>query len=161
MGMIEERLDHLGLKLPVEYIPDSGVILPFPKVHVLGRRAIISGHGPQAADGNHVLLPGRLGDGISIEQGAELAQSTALSILASLQRELGSLDRITAWVHILGMVKSTPNFEHQPAVINGFSNLILDVFGPEIGAHARSAVGLTSLPFGIAVEIEGEVLIDT
>ena len=80
-----------------------------------------------------------------------------LAILGSLQRALGDLDRITAWGRIFGMVNSAPGFDRQPAVINGFSDLILELFGPEVGAHARSAVGMAELPFGIPVEIEGEV----
>ena len=85
------------------------------------------------------------------------ARLTGLSILGSLQRALGDLDRITAWTRIFGMVNSAAGFDRQPSVINGFSDLILDVFGADIGAHARSAVGLYELPFNIPVEIEGEV----
>jgi len=78
-------------------------------------------------------------------------------MLGSLKRELGSLERIACWTRVFGMVNSAPGFVRQPAVINGFSDLIISVFGPERGAHARSAVGMAELPFGIPVEIEGEV----
>jgi enamine deaminase RidA (YjgF/YER057c/UK114 family) len=81
-------------------------------------------------------------------------------MLGSLKRELGSLDRITAWLKVFGMVNSAAGFREQPGVINGFTDLILEVFGPERGSHARSAVGLAELPFGIPVEIEAEVEID-
>jgi enamine deaminase RidA (YjgF/YER057c/UK114 family) len=86
-----------------------------------------------------------------------MAKLTALAILGSLQRELGSLDRIAAWVRAFGMVNSAPGFNRQPMVINGFSDLIVTVFGEERGTHARSAVGMAELPLGIPVEIEGEV----
>ena len=82
-----------------------------------------------------------------------------LAVLASLQCTLGSLDRIAAWSRVFGMVNSAPGFTQQPAVINGFSDLVLQVFGDEIGAHARSAVGMAELPFGIPVEVEAEVLL--
>jgi enamine deaminase RidA (YjgF/YER057c/UK114 family) len=84
----------------------------------------------------------------------------ALSILGSLQRELGDLDRVTAWLRVFGMVNSAPGFSAQPSVINGFSDLILELYGPERGAHSRSAVGMAELPFDIPVEIEAEVEID-
>jgi enamine deaminase RidA (YjgF/YER057c/UK114 family) len=94
---------------------------------------------------------------VTQEQAYLAARLTGLAILGSLQRALGSLDRIEAWTRVFGMVNSAPGFSKQPAVINGFTDLILDVFGAETGAHARSAVGLAELPFNIPVEIEGEV----
>jgi enamine deaminase RidA (YjgF/YER057c/UK114 family) len=87
------------------------------------------------------------------------ARLTGLAILGSLKRELGDLDRVASWVRIFGMVNSAPGFNKQPAVINGFTDLIIEVFGPDRGAHARSAVGMGELPFNIPVEIEGEVLL--
>jgi hypothetical protein len=100
---------------------------------------------------------GKLGRELTVEQGYTAARMTALSILGSLQRVLGDLDRIAAWSRVFGMVNSAPGFDQQPSVINGFSDLILKLFGPEVGAHCRSAVGLAELPFNIPVEIEGEV----
>jgi hypothetical protein len=100
---------------------------------------------------------GKVGLEVSEQQAYQAARLTGLSILGSLERQLGSLDRITAWTRVFGMVNSAPGFRRQPAVINGFTDLIIDVFGPEVGAHARSAVGLAELPFNIPVEIEGEV----
>jgi enamine deaminase RidA (YjgF/YER057c/UK114 family) len=97
---------------------------------------------------------------VTVEQARELARRVALSMLASLQRELGDLDRVSAWLRVFGMVNSAPGFNRQPAVINGFSELILQLYGPDRGAHARSAVGMAALPFDIAVEIEAEVEID-
>jgi enamine deaminase RidA (YjgF/YER057c/UK114 family) len=103
---------------------------------------------------------GKLGREVTVEQGYAAARLTAVSILGSLKRTLGDLDRITAWVRVFGMVNSAPGFNRQPAVINGFSDLILQLYGPVVGAHARSAVGMAELPFDIPVEIEAEVEID-
>ncbi|MCZ6840430.1 MAG: RidA family protein, partial [Alphaproteobacteria bacterium] len=88
-------------------------------------------------------------------------RKSAVSMLASLQRELGDLDRITAWNRVFGMVNTAPGFDQQPLVINGFSELIIEIFGPEIGRHARSAIGMAGLPFNMAVEIEAHLTIAT
>ncbi len=97
---------------------------------------------------------------VSPEQAYEAARLVALAMLGSLKRQLGDLDRVTAWLRVFGMVNSAPDFTRQPAVINGFSDVILAVYGETVGAHARSAVGLASLPFSIPVEVEAEVEID-
>jgi len=157
VSRIEDKLRSLGLTLPPPTQPPPGVVLPFNFVRTVGRRALISGHGPQDPDGSFAQPLGKLGREVSLEQGYTAARLTALSILGSLKRELGDLDRITAWSRVFGMVNSAPGFNRQPSVINGFSDLILEVFGPEIGAHSRSAVGMAELPFNIPVEIEGEV----
>ena len=157
MSGIDDRLRNLGLVLPPPTRPPAGVVLPFNFVRVVGRRALISGHGPQNADGSFAHPLGKLGREVSLEQGYAAARLTALSILGSLKRELGDLDRIAAWSRVFGMVNSAPGFNRQPSVINGFSDLILAVFGPVVGAHSRSAVGMAELPFDIPVEIEGEV----
>ena len=157
MSRIEARLRSLGLILPPPTRPPIGVVLPFRFVRVVGRRALISGHGPQSPDGSFAQPLGKLGRELSLDQGYTAARLTALSILGSLQRELGDLDRIVAWSRVFGMVNSAPGFDRQPSVINGFSDLLLDVFGPEVGAHSRSAVGVAELPFNIPVEIEAEV----
>ena len=157
MARIEAKLAALGLVLPPQLVPPGGAALPFRFVHLRGNRALISGHGPLAADGTVAQPLGKVGRDLTLEQGYSAARLTGLAILGSLQRALGDLDRITAWGRIFGMVSSAPGFDRQPAVINGFSDLILELFGPEVGAHARSAVGMAELPFGIPVEIEGEV----
>ena len=159
MGRIDDRLTELGLVLPPELVLPRGVVLPFEFVNVRGDRAIISGHGPQFPDGTTAPPLGQVGTDVSLEQAVTAAHLTALSMLGSLQRTLGSLDRITGWMRVFGMVNSAPSFDNQPTVINGFSDLILDVFGPKIGRHARSAVGMAALPFGIPVEVEAEVSI--
>ena len=157
MSKIEQRLQALGLVLPPPTQPPPGVLLPFQFVRVVGHRALNSGHGPQNADGSFAQPLGKLGRDVTLEQGYVAARLTALSILGSLQRALGDLDRIAAWTRVFGMVNSAPGFNRQPSVINGFSDLVLELFGAEIGAHSRSAVGLAELPFDIPVEIEGEV----
>ena len=157
MSKIEQRLQALGLVLPPPTQPPPGVRLPFQFVRIVGRRALISGHGPQNPDGSFAQPLGKLGRDVTLEQGYVAARLTALSILGSLQRALGDLDRIAAWTRVFGMVNSAPGFNRQPSVINGFSDLVLELFGAEIGAHSRSAVGLAELPFDIPVEIEGEV----
>ena len=157
MAKIEARLAELGLQLPPPVKPPPGAVLPFRFVHVVGKRALISGHSPQAEDGSIAGPLGKVGRELTIEQGYAAARLTALSMLGSLQRELGDLDRITQWVRVFGMVASAPGFDKQPAVINGFSDLILQLWGDEAGAHARSAVGMAELPFGIPAEIEAEV----
>ena len=157
MPRIEERLRTLGLTLPPPPRPPQGVFLPFEFVRISGRRALISGHGPQNPDGSFAEPLGKLGRDVTLEQGYLATRLTALSILGSLHRALGDLDRIAAWVRVFGMVNSAPGFNQQPSVINGFSDLILELFGPDSGAHSRSAVGMAELPFNIPVEIEGEV----
>ena len=153
MGRIETRLVELQLVLP----PPPRVVVPFHFVRILGTRALISGHGPQAADGSFAKPLGKVGRDLSLEQAYVAARLTGLSILGSLQRALGDLDRIAAWSRVFGMVNSAPGFTEQPRVMNGFSELILQVFGPDVGAHSRSAVGMAELPWDIPVEIEGEV----
>ena len=154
---IEKKLEELGLALPEQLQAPAGVKLPFASVRVHGNRAYIAGHGPQAPDGSLAKPLGKVGAEVSQEEAYQSARIVALSILSSLKRALGDLDRVTAWLRVFGMVNSAPGFDRQPAVINGFSDLILELYGPEIGQHARSAVGMAELPFGIPVEIEAEV----
>jgi enamine deaminase RidA (YjgF/YER057c/UK114 family) len=157
MPTAEERIVELGLVLPQPLLLPPGAVLPFPWVRVVGKRAIFSGHGPTNANGSLARPLGKVGTAVTLEQANQAARLTGLAILGSLKRELGSLNRITAWVRVFGMVNSAAGFNRQPAVINGFTELIIDIFGADKGAHARSAVGLAELPFDIPVEIEGEV----
>ena len=157
MARIEERMTALGLALPEPLKAPPGVVLPFQFVRVSGSKAFISGHGPTNADGSLAAPLGKVGREVTPEQAYVAARLTGLAILGSLERALGDLDRITAWNRVFGMVNSAPGFNRQPGVINGFSDLILEVFGSSIGAHSRSAVGMAELPFDIPVEIEGEV----
>jgi len=157
VAKVEQRLQALGLVLPAALQLPPGAVLPFPWVRVVGSRALISGHGPTIADGSLAQPLGKVGATVTLEQGYAAARLTGLAMLASLKRELGDLDRIACWVRVFGMVNSAPGFHRQPAVINGFTDLIVELFGTQAGAHARSAVGMAELPFDIPVEIEGEV----
>jgi enamine deaminase RidA (YjgF/YER057c/UK114 family) len=160
MPIIEAKLQALGLALPEPLQLPPGVILPFPWVRVRGNRAYVSGHGAQNPDGSLAGPLGKVGLDVSLDQAIRSARLTALSILGSLKRELGDLDRVSAWLRVFGMVNSAPGFNQQPAVINGFTELIVELYGAERGRHARSAVGMAELPFRIPVEIEAEVEID-
>ena len=156
---IEAKLRALGLELPAPLEPPAGVRLPFAAVRVHGERAYIAGHGPQLADGALAGPFGKVGAEVSLEEANALARLTALSVLASLQSALGDLDRVTAWLRVLGMVNVAPGFTQTPAVINGFSDLIIELYGAEAGIHARSAIGVAELPFNVPVEVEAEVAI--
>lgn len=140
------RLLELGITLP-EPMPPAGSYEPCV---VIGSAVHVGGHGP-VHDGG--VIVGKVGADLDVAAGREAARATGLSILATLQRELGDLDRIERIVKVLGMVNVGPAFTNTPAVIDGCSDLLLEVFG-EAGRHTRSAVGMAELPFGIAVEIE-------
>lgn len=154
---VDDRLDELGLDLPEPFTAPAGAVFRFERVRVHGGLAYVSGHGP--IDGTRTLVSGRVGDEVDVERGAEAARLTALSILASLRAELGDLDRVESWVRAFGMVNVAPGFNAMPVVVNGFSATVLDVWGEEAGAHARSAVGVASLPFDWPVEVEAVVAI--
>jgi enamine deaminase RidA (YjgF/YER057c/UK114 family) len=158
---IESKLQELGLVLPEPLKSPPGMQLPFSWVRVRGNRAYISGHGPQNPDGSFAQPLGKVGADVSPEEAYQAARLAGLAILGSLKRTLGDLDRVTAWLRVFGMVNSAPGFNRQPNVINGFSDLILELYGSEAGQHARSAVGMAELPLGIPVEIEAEVEISS
>ena len=143
---VADRLEELGITLPPVSPPVAnyvGCVVDGPLVHV-------GGHGPVSGD---EIVRGKVGHDLTVEEGARAARLTGLSILATLQAELGDLDRIERIVKVFGMVNVAPGFDQTPKVIDGCSDLLVEVFG-EAGRHTRSAVGLAELPFGIAVEIE-------
>ena len=154
MARIEDRLSDLGLTLPAPFAAPPGLAIPFDLVRVVGDVAYISGHGP--IDESTPLIQGKVGAEVSPDQAYDAARLTGLSILASLRAQLGDLDRVVAWGRALGMVNCAPGFTRTPAVINGFSDLILELWG-DAGRHARSAIGVAELPFDIPVEIEAVV----
>jgi enamine deaminase RidA (YjgF/YER057c/UK114 family) len=154
MGRIEERIAELGLDLPRPLAPPPGVEFPFALVQVSGGLGYVSGHLP--VDGDEVLMRGRVGGDLTVEEGYEAARATGLSMLAGLQAELGSLDRVTGWLKALGLVQCAPGFDAPPAVVNGFTDLILEVWG-DAGRHARTAIGAAQLPFDVPVEVEAIV----
>lgn len=150
--MIDEKLKSLGLELP----PAPKPIGLYKPMLIVGELVYVSGHGPLKSD--RTLITGRLGskqdDGITLEQGQNAARQTGLAILATLKAGLGSLDRIARVVKLLGLVRCTDDFDQQPAVINGCSQLFVDLWGDDHGIGVRSALGTNALPGGIAVEIE-------
>ena len=158
---IDERVRELGLVLPEPFRSPTGAAYPFSWVRMRGNRAYVSGRLPLEPNGTLAEPRGKVGESLSIEQGAAAARLAGLAMLGSLQRELGELERITAWLWVLGMVNVSPGTTQVAAVINGFSELILDVFGKERGAHSRSAVGMAELPFAVPVEVEAEVEISS
>ena|SRR5438105_12232410 len=157
---IEAKLQELGLVLPEPFKTPPGLQLPFSWARVRGNRVYISGHGPLNPNGTLAGPFGKVGVDVSTEEAYRAARLIALAILSSLKRELGDLDRVTAWLRVLGMVNAAPGFTRTTSVINGFSELILELYGPEAGQHARAAIGVAELPFGIPVEIEAEVEIE-
>ena len=144
----DERLTELQLELP----PAPSAMGLYKPVLVVDRLAHLSGHGPLRPDGTAIC--GRLGDVLDTQAGYSAARQTALLMLASLQQQFGTLDRIERLVKTAGFVNAVPDFTDHPAVINGFSETMREVFGPEAGIGARSAIGVASLPAGWAVEIE-------
>jgi enamine deaminase RidA (YjgF/YER057c/UK114 family) len=156
MGQIDDRLAELGLELPARFAAPPGIEIRFEFVKPFEDIAWISGHGPM--DGDRVLMSGKVGDDVSPEQAHEAARLTGLSILASIAEELGDLDRVTEWQKAIGFVNCAPGFNGLPGVINGFTNLIRDLWG-ERGRHARSAIGVAELPLDWPVEVEAFVSI--
>ncbi len=144
----DAKLTQLGLQLPPAPDP-KGVYRPLLIVDTL---AYTAGHLPTAPDGS--LLTGRIGEDLDKAAGYDAAKLTGLAILATLRKELGTLDRVRRVVKVFGVVNCTPDFTEQPAVINGCSELLAEVFGPEAGVGVRSAVGVNTLPLGVPVEIE-------
>ena len=153
VSTVEQRLADLGLALPA---PPPAVANYVGAVRS-GNLVFVSGHGPYRDGTFHFL--GKVDSQIPVEAAYEAAQLVTLNALASLKAEIGSLDRVTRVVKLLGMVNSDPSFGRQPEVINGASDLLVRLFG-ERGRHARSAVGMGALPMGISVEIEMVVEID-
>lgn len=153
---IEQRLNELGFVLPKPM--DTGA-LPFDLVRADGNHLYLSGHVPTDAAGAMAGPFGKVGDQISEDQAYDIAANIALGLCASLQAYLGDLDRVEKWLRLFGMVNAAPGFNKIPGVINGCSDRILQIFGPEVGTHARSAVGMAELPFSVPVEIEAEVKI--
>jgi len=145
----EERLAELGHELP----PPNPPVASYVGAVTVGNIVFVSGHGPWR-EGGYVYKE-KLGRDVDVETGKEAAVLTIVNLLASLKAEIGELDRVKRVVKLLVMVNSDPEFAEQPKVANGASDLLIEIFGPERGPHARSAVGMGALPFAIPVEIEG------
>ena len=156
---IEAKLEELGLVLPEPMQVPQGLRLPFAWVRVRGNRAYISGHIALNADGSVAQPLGKVGAEVSAEEGYQSARRVALAHLASLKRTLGDLDRVSAWLRVFAMVNVAPGFNQTPLVTNGYSDLILELYGPEVGTHARSSIGMM-IPLNAPVNCEAEVEID-
>ncbi|CAN5464487.1 hypothetical protein BH23BAC1_BH23BAC1_03050 [soil metagenome] len=144
---VENRIRELGIELP----PVSPPIANYVNSVKTGNLIFMAGKGPQFADGSYIT--GKVGADLTLEEGYEAARLTGINLLAALKAEVGDLDKVVRIVKVLGMVNGIPEFQDHPKVINGFSDLMVEVFG-EKGKHARAAVGMGSLPDNIAVEIE-------
>jgi enamine deaminase RidA (YjgF/YER057c/UK114 family) len=162
-SIVEEKLKtfNLGLPEPIKGAY-SDMKRPSSWIRVRGNKAFISGHGPQNPDGSIAGPFGKVGDDadVTLGQPHQAARLATLSILGALKRELSDLDRVTAWLMASGFVNVAAGFTKTTAVINGCSELILELYGPEVGQHARTAMGVATTPFGIPVIIAAEVEID-
>ncbi len=148
---IEQRMKELGIELPPPWdVPSNFNFVPTVQV---GDMLYVSGHGP-ITHGTSSPYNGKLGREYTVKEGYEAARMTMLLMLATVKRAIGDLDRVVRIVKVFGMVNSDKGFHEQPAVINGASDLLVQIFGEEKGKHARSAVGMAELPLGIPVEIE-------
>jgi enamine deaminase RidA (YjgF/YER057c/UK114 family) len=156
---IEAKLEALGLVLPEPIQMPPSLRLPFVWVRVRGNRAYISGHIALNPDGSVAQPLGKVGAEVTAEEGYQSARRVALAHLASLKRALGDLDRVSAWLRVFAMVNAAPGFNQTPLVTNGYSDLILELYGPEVGMHARSSIG-TMIPLNAPVNCEAEVEID-
>lgn len=143
----EEKLKSMGIELPKPATPVANYV----NTVRVGNLVFLSGHGPVNEKGK--LIKGKLGDDTSIEDGSKAARLTGIGLLASLKGQIKNLDKVVRIVKVTGMVNSTDNFTQHPEVVNGFSDFIVEVFGDK-GKHARAAVGMSSLPRGMVVEIE-------
>ena len=158
MSVIEQRLEALGLRLPRPLAPPPGLAYPFALVRVSGNLAYVSGHAP--ADGDEILVRGRVGETLTVEQGYEAGRLVALSMMASLKQELGDLDRVAGWLRAVGYVNCAPGFEHSFLAVNGFTDLIVELWG-EPGRHARAAPGAAALPLDVPIIVEATVELAT
>lgn len=154
---IEAKLEALGLVLPAPPKLPPGITISFEWVRVRGNRAYIAGHGALTADGTPAGPFGKVEQDVSLEDAYESARHAALAVLASLKRSIGDLDLVTAWLMVNGFVNALPGTIQTTNVINGFSDLILELYGPEIGQHARFAIGVAALPVNACVAVAAEV----
>ena len=157
MSNIDRRLAEMGISLPKPWTLPPGLTVPASLVRVRGKRVLVSGHVPIDDNGAPAGPFGRVGAEVSPEEGQQAARAALIGILASLRHSLRDLDRIGAWLRVYGMVWPAPGFTAFPWLMNGASSVIAEVFGPEIGDHARVAIGVGALPFNVPVEIEAEV----
>jgi len=154
---VEERLHDMGIALPAEMKLPPGVEVPLSWVRVRGTRAYVSGHGALDDDGSPVGPYGRVPSEVPLEEAQESARRATLAILASLEAALGDLDDVTAWLLVNGFVNADPGYPQTTLVMNPCSDLLLDLYGLERGRHARTAIGVASVPLNLPVVISAEV----
>ena len=155
--LIEARLKKLGLELPDEMRTPSGFEAKWMQVHIIGTRAIVAGHGPRAIDGAFAPPAGKVGSDLTLEQGRAAAASVALAVLGDLKRAIGDLDRVVAWVRVQGLVNAAPGFTALPQVIDGFTDVMIKLFGHEAAVCPRTVLGAAELALNAPVIVEGEV----
>lgn len=155
--LIETRLKELGFYLPEAAKVPAHIVLDFVWTRVHRDRVYVSGHGPSAPDGGIIGPFGRVGAEVSAEQATEAARLAMLSVLGSVRRQIGDLDRVTGWLRLDGFVLVAPGFDRTTNVINGASRVLGEVFGEEIGRHARTAMGVAATPLSCPVVIAAEL----
>ncbi len=157
---IEGELDRRGLCLPGPLTLPGRTPVPWTWVRIRGNRAYLGGYGPQASDGSVAGPFGSVGGSVSLDEAQHSARFAAISILGTLSRSLGDLDRVTAWLMVSGSINTMPGYTDTPAVMNAFADLIIELYGHDVGSHARTAIGVTALPFDLPVIVACEVEID-
>jgi enamine deaminase RidA (YjgF/YER057c/UK114 family) len=160
-NMIDDAINRLGLVLPPPASPPSGFEFHFEPVRIRKSRVVVAGHMPQAVDGSLCGPFGKVPGEVSLALAQEAARNTAMSMLASLKQALGSLDRIECWLVVQGFVNADPGFAQTTHVLDAFSDRILDIFGFEVGAHARTAIGVAALPLNSCVIVAAELEIQS
>ena len=156
---VETRIEQLGLYLPQAAKVPADLVLDFAWSRQHGDRLYLSGHGPQAPDGTVIGPFGHVGAEVTPEQAAEAARLATLAVLGSIKRQVVDLDRIAAWLRVDGFVLVAPGFDRTTNVVNGASRLLAELFGPEIGKHARTAMGVSATPLSCPVIIAAELAI--
>ena len=154
---IEAKLTELGLVLPAEMRAPPGFRVAWRQVRLIRNRAIIAGHGPRLANGEFAGPGGKVGSDLTLEQGRGAARAAGLAVLGDLKREIGDLDRIVSWTRVFGLVNAAPGFVALAAVIDGFTELMVEVFGEEIALCPRTVGGMAELALNSPVILEGEV----
>lgn len=154
---VEQRLHDLGFELPSAPRMPQGVATTFSWVRVLGSRVLISGHGPQRPDGSPAGPFGRVPDQVTLEQAQASGRLAALSVMSSVREAVGDLDRVAAWVTVSGFVQAEAGYALTTAVVNAFSEVVMAVFGDEVGQHARTAIGVAALPLNLPIVVAAEL----
>ena len=154
---VEAKMEEAGVVLPPASEPRPDFPTPFTRIRRHRNRIFVSGQGPRDADGGYGGPWGSVPSEVTLEDGQHAARKVAVAMLSDLSRELGDLDRITAWMMVSGFVNADPGYEKTTLVMNGFSDLILELFDPGIGEHARSSIGVAALPNNVPVIVAAEL----